>query len=234
MPEQAKSSALVIEDSEARGVYVHWIVVNLSVSEARAGKRRVYRSVSEKQKVEKKEGKLIMRSGKRFVAVLLAVLATAGVAEAQARVTERVEAMIAENSPLKLKDNDLWVMLGGPLVYGIQYDKYATANVALGFGVGSFVDGVSVDMQIKYFFLPGRFSPFITVGPVFYYERPTQNVFAINGGVGLSYYFDEGLGLSLAFVYTKAVSKSPEPFSAQYVNDKMEWPAPQFGLHLNF
>lgn len=176
-----------------------------------------------------------MQSGKKMFAVLLATAALAGMTlEAQARVTEKVDAMIAENTPLKVNDNDLWIMLGGPLQYGIQYDKYATANVALGFGAGSFVDGISVNMQMKYFFLTGKFSPYIMAGPVYYYQSSTRNIFAFDAGLGLSYYFDGGLGLSLAFVYTKALSHSQEPFSAQYVNDKIEWPAPQFGLHWNF
>jgi hypothetical protein len=166
--------------------------------------------------------------------VLTALIATGWAMEVQARVTEKVEGMIAENSPLKVNDNDLWVMAGGPLLFGVQYDKYATANLALGFGAGSYLQGLSLDMQLKYFFLNGKFSPYITLGPVFYYSRPSQNIFAVDGGVGLSYYFDSGLGLSLAFIYTKGLSQSQEPFSYQYINDTINWPAPQFGLHWNF
>lgn len=74
---------------------------------------------------------------KRILTMAVALGLMAGLAVgAQALVTEKVEAMIAENTPLKVNDNDLWLMVGGPLVFGIQYDKYATANLALGLGVG--------------------------------------------------------------------------------------------------
>lgn len=93
---------------------------------------------------------------------------------------------------------------------------------------------MSLDLQAKYYFLSGKFSPFIAVGPVFYYSRPKQNIFAVDGVVGLSYFFDGGLGLSLAFVYTKGISQSEEPFHTQWVNDSIAWPSPQFGIHLNY
>jgi hypothetical protein len=174
-------------------------------------------------------------TGKRIWLGVVAFGLLAGLAGgAQARVTEKVEGMIAENSPLKVNDNDLWLMAGGPLVFGLQYDKYATANVAIGLGAGSYLDGLSLDLQVKYYFLNGKFSPFIAVGPVFYYSRPKQSVVALDGAVGLSYFFDGGFGLSLAFVYTKGISKSEEPFSTQWVNDSIAWPAPQLGIHWNY
>lgn len=167
------------------------------------------------------------------LAVALGLL-VGSAAGAQARVTEKVDAMIAENTPLKVNDNDLWLMVGGPLVFGVQYDKYATPNLALGLGVGSYLEGLSLDLQAKYYFLSGRFSPFIAAGPVFYYSRPTQSLFAVDGAVGLSYFFNGGLGLSLAFVYTKGIGRSEEPFQTQWVNDDLAWPSPQFGIHLNY
>jgi hypothetical protein len=176
-----------------------------------------------------------MKKRTQFIALVLAVGALAGIAATtRASVTEKVDSMIAENSPLKVNDNDLWLMVGGPLVFGVQYDKYATGNVALGVGAGSYLDGLSLDLQIKYYFLTGKFSPFLAVGPVFYYSRPSQNIFAVDGAAGFSYFFDGGFGLSLAFVYTKGISKSEEPFSTQWVNDSIAWPAPQFGIHWNY
>jgi hypothetical protein len=162
------------------------------------------------------------------------LLAGGWIGPVQARVTEKVEGMIAENSPLKVNDNDLWIQVGGPLVFGLQYDKFATANVALGIGAGSYIDGLSVDLSIKYFFLSGKFSPFLGIAPVFYYSRSTQNVFALSGVAGLSYYFDSGLGLSLGFCYVRSISQSTEPFSYSFVNDKINWPSPQIGLHWNY
>ncbi len=167
--------------------------------------------------------------------VLLIMFASATmVAAAEAGVTEKVDAMIAENTPLKVKDNDLWLMVGGPLVFGIQYDKYATSQVAIGGGAGTFLDGFSLDLGVKYYFLTGKFSPFISGGGVFYYTGPRKNIFAFNGVAGLSYFFDSGMGVSLGFAYVKSISKSEEPFSSNYVNDAISWPSPQFGFHLNY
>lgn len=172
---------------------------------------------------------------RRVLWVLAAVLALGGLAlEARARVTEKVEAMIAENTPLKVKDNDLWFMAGGPLVFGVQYDKFATANVALGMGVGSFLNGTSFDLNVKYFFLNGKFSPFLSGGGVFYYSEPRKNIFALDVAAGVSYYFDTGFGLSLALAYVKGISQSLDPFSYTYVNDSINWLSPQFGIHCNF
>lgn len=167
--------------------------------------------------------------------VLLAMgMVMVGFNLSQARVTEKVEAMIAENSPLKVNDTDFWIQVGGPLVFGVQYDRFATANVAIGGGIGSYLEGLSVDLAIKYFFMPGKFSPFISGGPVFYYSTPEENIFAIFGAAGLSYYFADGLGISLAFSYVKSMTESTKPFSYYQINDKINWPSPQLGLHWNF
>jgi hypothetical protein len=171
------------------------------------------------------------RLGTAGLALCLVLGLAAGV---QARVTEKVDAMIAENTPLKVKDNDLWLQAGGPLVFGVQYDKYATGNIALGLGAGSYLEGMSLDLSCKYYFLTGKFSPFIALGPVLYYSRPKQNIFAVDGVVGLSYFFDEGLGLSLGFAYVKGLTKSEEPFSTTWINDSLAWPTFQFGLHWNY
>lgn len=167
--------------------------------------------------------------------VSLMVLTAAGlITSTQARVTEKVDAMIAENSPLKVNDTDLWVQVGGPLVFGIQYDKFATANVAIGGGVGTYINGLSLDLALKYYFLTGKFSPFISGGPVFYYSSPKENIFAMFGSAGLSYYFADGLGVSLAFTYVKSLTESEEPFSYYQINDKINWPSAQLGIHWNF
>jgi hypothetical protein len=165
-----------------------------------------------------------------MLASAMAVLAMG----AQARVTEKVEGMIAENTPLKVKSNDLWLQVGGPLMYGLQYDKYANGNVALGMGAGSWVEGFSMDLSVKFFLFSGKFSPYITLGPAFYYQSMEQNVFAGFGGAGLSYYFDEGFGLSLAYIYTQAFTESQQPFSYSFVNDQMHWSSAQLGIHLNY
>ena len=172
---------------------------------------------------------------KRTVVLGVACALVLGLAGAgHARVTEKVEAMIAENSPLKIKDNDLWFQLGGPLVYGVQYDKYASAHVMLGLGAGTYGDGISVDLQVKYNFLDAKFTPFLGGGPVFYYTDPQKNIFALDVVLGVAYTFDSGLGLSLGAAYVKAISESEEPFSSQWVNDSINWLSPQFGLHWVF
>ncbi len=173
---------------------------------------------------------------KKTALLSLVVMLAAGsmTAVAEARVTEKVEAMIAENTPLKVKDNDLWIMIGGPLVFGIQYDKYATGQVAIGGGAGTFLDGFSLDLGVKYYFLPGKFSPFISGGGVFYYTGPRKNIFAVDAVAGLSYFFDSGLGVSLGFAYVKSISESEEPFSCNYINDSISWLSPQFGIHWNY
>ncbi len=153
---------------------------------------------------------------------------------AQARVTEKVDAMIAENSPLKVNDNDLWIQVGGPLVLGVQYDKFATANVALGGGIGSYLNGTSLDLSIKFFLTPGRFSPFISAGPVLYYSSAEKNTFGVFGSAGLSYYFADGLGISAAFCYVKSLTESLKPFSYYQISDEINWPSIQFGLHWNY
>lgn len=176
-----------------------------------------------------------MHATRGWQASALAALLVLGLGAAvQARVTEKVEAMIAENSPLKVNDNDLWIQLGGPLVYGIQYDKYASAHVMLGLGAGSYIDGLSLDLNVRYNFINGKFTPFLGAGPVFYYTGPKQNIFALDVSAGVAYTFDSGLGLSLAAVYVTAISESEEPFSSQWVNDSINWLSPQFGLHWNF
>lgn len=156
------------------------------------------------------------------------------VTASHARVTEKVEAMIAENTPLKVNDSDLWIQIGGPLVYGIQYDRFATANVAIGAGIGSYLEGISVDLSLKYFLLPGKFSPFIGGGPVLYYSSPKENIFALFGTAGLGYYFADGLGISLAFTYVRSMTESEEPFSHHPINDSINWPSAQLGLHWNY
>ncbi len=171
----------------------------------------------------------------RLTTALVALVMIAGMTgSAQARVTEKVEAMIAENSPLKVNDTDLWIQIGGPLVVGIQYDKFATANVAVGGGIGTYMSGLSLDLSLKYYFLTGKFSPFISGGPVLYYSSPKENIFAIFGSAGLSYFFTDGLGLSLAFTFVKSLTESQEPFSYYQINDKINWPSAQLGLHWNF
>ena len=176
--------------------------------------------------------KLLKKTALLSLAVILASGSMAAVADAG--VTEKVEAMIAENSPLKVKDNDLWLMIGGPLVFGIQYDKYATGQVAIGGGAGTFLDGFSLDLGVKYYFSTGKFSPFISGGGVFYYTGPRKNIFAVDVVAGLSYFFDSGMGLSLGFAYVKSISESEEPFSCNYINDAISWPSPQFGFHWNY
>lgn len=153
---------------------------------------------------------------------------------AQARVTEKVDAMIAENSPLKVRDSDLWAMVGGPLGVGLQYEKFATAQVALGFGGGSYFDGTSLDLSVKYYFMNSKFSPFLAAGPVYYYSTPKQNLFGIFGVFGLSYFFDDGFGISFGVAYAKGLTKSDTPFAYTYINDSLSWVSPQLGLHLNF
>ncbi len=176
-----------------------------------------------------------MRMHNKLVAVMLGLAFVGGAAAAaQARVTEKVEAMIAENTPLKVHDTDIWFQVGGPLVFGIQYDKFATANVVLGAGLGSYLEGTSLDLAIKYHFLTGKFTPFLSGAGVFYYSDPKRNIFALGLSAGLAYTFDGGLGLSLGASYVKAISESQEPFSSQWVNDSINWVSPQFGLHWNF
>jgi hypothetical protein len=152
----------------------------------------------------------------------------------QARVTEKVEGMIAENSPIKIKDNDWWIQIGGPLMYGVQFDKYASANFALGMGVGSYLEGTSVDMSVKWYWFAGKLSPFLVAGPAWYYTSPEKNFFAGFGGAGLSYFFDNGLGFSFACIYTKAVTQASQHFSYYFISDEMAWTSAQFGLHWNF
>jgi hypothetical protein len=170
----------------------------------------------------------VVMSALLFVSSLLVGLA------ANARVTEKVNAMIAENTPLKVNDNDFSIQAGGPLVLGVQYDRFATANVAMGGGIGSYLNGTSMDLAIKFFLLPGRFSPFISGGPVFYYSSPHENIFAIFGSAGLSYYFADGLGFSVAFAYVKSLTESLKPFSYYQINDEINWPSIQLGLHWNY
>ncbi|NTV52748.1 MAG: hypothetical protein HGA76_07035 [Candidatus Firestonebacteria bacterium] len=155
-------------------------------------------------------------------------------AQVQASVTEKVDAMIAENSPLKVRTSDLWVQVGGPLIMGVQFDEYANPNVALGVGVGSFVNGASVDLAAKFYLLPGKFSPFVSVGGVYYYTSPRQNVFALTGTAGLAYFFNDGLGLSLGWCYLRSVTQSDTPFTYEYINDRINAGMPQLGLHWNF
>lgn len=155
-------------------------------------------------------------------------------APSQARVTEKVDAMIAENTPMKVNDNDLWVQVGYPLVVGLQYDKFATANLALGGGVGSFLNGTTLDLSIKYLFLTGKFSPFIAAGPVLYFRDADKNIFALFGTAGVGYYFDNGLGLTLGVSYVNAISPSPQPFGYPWVNDEVSQASAQFGFHWNY
>lgn len=166
------------------------------------------------------------------VVVALAVLGLA--AGAQARVTEKVDAMIAENSPLKVNDNDMWIQVGYPLVLGLEYNKYATANLVLGGGAGSFLNGTTLDLVIKYLFLTGKFSPYISAGPVLYFRDADKNFFGIYGTAGVQYMFDGGLGFSLAGTYVSALSDSPQPFGYPWVNDELNQASVQFGFHWNY
>ncbi len=171
--------------------------------------------------------------------VMAGLLMGGWVAQAQARVTEKVDAMIEENTEnLKIKDMDIWVQLGGPLIAGIQFDKYVSPHVALGVGVGNFIGGTALDMTAKYYFLRGRFSPFIAGGGVYYLSRPQETLFAVHATAGLAYFFDSGLGLSMGLTGIQGISKSAEPFSYQYIDSDTTLSQggimPQFGIHWNF
>ena len=165
---------------------------------------------------------------------MVVVFTAVGAAGVQASVTEKVDEMIAENSPLKVRDSDLWLQVGGPLILGVQFDEYANPNLALGAGVGSFINGTSLDIAAKFYLLPGKFSPFLSVGGVYYYTSPQQNIFALTGTAGLSYFFNSGLGLSLGWCYLRSVSQSSSPFSYQYIGDTINAGMPQLGIHSNF
>jgi hypothetical protein len=173
-----------------------------------------------------------------IVACILALVCLEGLALlAEASVTEKVDAMIAENTPLKVRDTDAWVMVGAPLALGVQYDVFANANVAVGAGVGSLGNGTSGDIAAKFFLLPGRFSPFLAGGAAFYFGELRQNVVALFGTVGLSYYFDRGLGFSLGLTYVGSVGKSDDILNYNYINHTNEavtWVSPQAGIHWNF
>jgi hypothetical protein len=157
-----------------------------------------------------------------------------GVPGVQASVTEKVDSMIAENSDLKVRDSDLSLQVGGPLILGVQYDQFASRYVALGAGVGSFANGTSVDIAAKFYLLPGRFSPFLSLGGAYYYTSPEQNVFALEGTAGLSYFFNSGFGVSLGWCYLRSVSQSSSPFSYQYIGDTINAGMPQLAIHTNF
>ncbi len=174
-----------------------------------------------------------------WVGLLVGLLVVGWAVQAQARVTEKVDAMIVENTEnLKVKDMDIWVQLGGPLICGVQFDKYVSPHVALGAGVGNFVGGTSLDMAVKYYFMTGRFSPFISAGGVYYVSQPKETLFALHATAGLAYFFDSGLGLSLGVSGVQGVSKSAEPFSYQYIDSDTTLSQggvmPQFGIHWNF
>ncbi|MEW6515442.1 MAG: hypothetical protein AB1439_00870 [candidate division FCPU426 bacterium] len=172
---------------------------------------------------------------KKIVIGLMAGMVLMGLAVgSQARVTEKVEAMIAENTPLKVNDTDLWIQVGYPLLVGLQYDKYATGNLVLGGGAGSYLNGFSLDLSVKYLFLTGKFSPFIAAGPVLYYTDPNKNLFGIYGTAGLGYFFDSGLGLSLGVTFVRAITESAQPWSYPWVNDKLSQASAQFGFHWNY
>ncbi|MBN1595045.1 hypothetical protein JW933_03875 [candidate division FCPU426 bacterium] len=176
-----------------------------------------------------------MKRYKKIMAIVMLTLLAAGVAsQTQARVTEKVDAMIAENSPLKVNDTDLWLQIGYPLVFGLQYDKYATGNIVLGGGAGTYLGGFALDIAVKYLFLTGKFSPYLAGGPVLYYSAPSQNIFGLFGTMGLQYIFDSGMGLSIGVAYVTAITESEETFSYQWVNDSVSQASAQFGFHWNF
>jgi len=176
-----------------------------------------------------------MKRLKKLTALGLMVFLLGGMTTlAQARVTEKVEAMIAENTPLKVNDTDLWVQVGYPLIIGLQYDKYATGNVVLGAGAGTYLGGFALDIAGKYLFMTGKFSPYIAGGPVLYYSGPKENIFALFGTFGLQYMFDSGMGLSVGIAYVSALTSSENKFSYQWVNDSVSQASAQFGFHWNF
>jgi hypothetical protein len=172
---------------------------------------------------------------KKLTAAGLVLFLVVGISSvSQARVTEKVDAMIAENSPLKVNDTDLWLQIGYPLVFGLQFDKYATGNVVLGAGAGTFLNGFALDLAVKYLFLTGKFSPFVAGGPVLYFSGPAANIFGMFGTMGLQYMFDSGMGLSVGVTYVSAITESDEVFSYQWVNDSLNQASAQFGFHWNF
>lgn len=176
--------------------------------------------------------KLLLISG-----IMAIALVQAWALQAEARVTEKVEAMIAENTPLKVNDRDFWIQVGAPLALGVQFDWFANANLAMGFGVGSLINGASADVSAKYYFLPGRFSPFIAGGGVFYFGRSRANIFGLFGTAGLSYFFDRGLGLSLGVTYVSSMGNSEDLLDYNYIrhtDNAVNWVSPQLGIHYNF
>jgi hypothetical protein len=174
------------------------------------------------------------RSGYWFLALAM-VGAVAVCLPAQASVTEKVDAMIAENTAeLKVRDADLSLQVGGPLILGVQFDGYANPHVAFGAGIGTFGNGTSLDISAKFYLLPDKFSPFLSLGGAYYFNDAEKNVFAVTGTAGLSYFFRSGLGLSLGWCYIRSVSQSSSPFSYQYVSDTINVGMPQFGIHWNY
>ena len=154
---------------------------------------------------------------------------------AYASVTEKVDAMIKENtSNLKDRDSVLSLMVGPPVAFGVHYDQYATKQVAIGAGVGSYLSGTALDVAVKYYFLPGKFAPFVSGGGAYYYTKPNQSVFAVFVVGGLAYFFADGLGFSLGVGYVKSLNESKESFKSQWVSDKINTVYPQLGVHFTF
>jgi len=167
--------------------------------------------------------------------LLLAFLLILSLPALAETVTEIVEKKMNSYFVRELYPNDLSLTVGLPLVLGVEYDRAANANFALGVGVGSFIQGSSLNAQVRFYPLTSEFSPYLGAGMTYYYILSDANVLAWHADAGLDYTFERGWGLSLGATYARFINTSVNPFSSSSnVSDKIDAANVQFGVHFRF
>ncbi|HDQ25467.1 MAG TPA: hypothetical protein ENN43_01815 [bacterium] len=156
------------------------------------------------------------------------------------KVTSKVDRLMATNTdrektyyPRDLRDNQISIKMGLPLVAGIGYSKNINPYVGIGVGVGSSFPGIAADMNVTWYILPHNFTPYVTAGVVYYGDFGT-NLIAAEVAGGVDYLFENGFGLNLGLCWVKSLTTSPTPFQTAVFVDEINALNLQGGINFRF
>ena len=185
------------------------------------------------EKIHIKEVLVMKKYQLMILAVLLMGLALKPVAADT--VTNMVEKKMNSYVTREMLPSDLSIMVGLPLILGVEYDRSINAMFSVGVGAGSFISGTSLNIQGRVEPLAMDFSPYAGAGVTYYFINTDMNVLAWHADLGVEYTFLSGWGLSLGVTYAKFLGTSVNPFtSAVNVSNLVDAANAQVGMHFRF
>ncbi len=150
-------------------------------------------------------------------------------------VTNMVNQKMQSYSPREMFPNDFSLVVGLPDVLGVEFDKAPNPYFSVGMGVGSFLDGTSINAQFRGYLLPTELSPYLGAGLTYYYINSNCNVLAWHADAGLDYTFAHGWGISAGVTYVRFADNSVDPFdSPTNITDKVDAANAQLAMHFRF